>query len=95
MKKEQFTLRMLPIVRISLEKQREKSNYQNTNDYINSILENHITKKQNEENIVEAFTKRLEETEEKLEKSQREIANLMAWNKAILGKILAKLNLEA
>ena len=38
MKKEQYTLRMLPIVKIALEKERQENGVKDLNNHINSII---------------------------------------------------------
>ena len=74
MKKEQFTIRTLPIVRLGLEKNLQKTNHKNLNDYINFILESHLYKLNQEENITESINGNIKELEEKLEKTLRQTA---------------------
>lgn len=91
MKKEQLTIRFLPIVRLGLEKNLEKSNYKNLNDYINFILESHLYKLNQEEQITDAVNEKIRELEEKLSKEIRETTIQLDWNKKLLAKIAGKL----
>ena len=93
MKKEQMTIRLFPILKINLERKKDKSNCANLNDYIVKVLENHIANEQSDEQITVTITKLIDEQGEKSNQNSKEIANLMNWNKTILAKILNKLNI--
>lgn len=91
MKKEQFTIRTLPIVRLALEKSLLKTSHKNLNDYINSVLESHLYKINQEENITNSINEKLAQIDEKNERDIREIQTAINVNKQILAKILKEI----
>lgn len=91
MKKEQLTIRVLPIVRLGLDRNLEKSGFNNLNDYINFILEGHLYKVNQEEKITDAVTERLNQVEEKIAKELRDTTIQLDWNKKLLAKLVAKI----
>lgn len=94
MRKEQFTIRVLPVVRLGLEKNLDKSSHKNLNDYINFIIESHLYKVNQEEKITDAVGEKLRELEEKLAKELIETKTELKWNKTLLAKVLGKLGVE-
>lgn len=87
MKKEQYTLRMLPITKISLEKERQEKGVKDLNVHINSILEDHITKKNKEEN----FKLFLDEKFKEIEEREKQLEEKMTANFNLVNKLLTRI----
>ncbi|MFT0925759.1 hypothetical protein [Enterobacter cloacae] len=94
MKKEQITVRTLPLVRIGLVKLAEKEGYETLNEYIVYVLESHLFKKNQEEKITESVEKRIDEFEEKQNKAINELVIESKYNKALLARIAKTLELD-
>ena len=94
MKKTQMTLRVLPIVAIALEREIEKLGNTNLNSHINLILEKHITKQNQDEKITESLSKKIEDLEEKLEKTLKQTTIELEWNKRLLAKVCSNFNVS-
>lgn len=89
MKKEQYTLRMLPIVKIALEKERQENGVKDLNNHINSILEKHITKTTKEENFKLFMDEKFKELEEKNRQLEEKITNSFNLVNKLLTRIIA------
>jgi len=94
MKKEQITIRTLPLVRIGLVKLAEKEGYKTLNEYIVYVLESHLFKKNQEEKITESVEKKIDELEEKQSKSINELVIESKYHKALLARIAKTLELD-
>lgn len=89
MKKEQYTLRMLPIVKIALEKERQENGVKDLNNHINSILEKHITKTTKEENFKLFMDEKFKELEEKNRQLEEKIVTSFNLVNKLLTRIIA------
>lgn len=89
MKKEQYTLRMLPIVKIALEKERQENGVKDLNNHINSILEAHITKATKEENFKALLEEKIKELEEKNKQFEEKVTNSFNLVNKLLTRIVA------
>lgn len=102
MKKEQFSVRLEPLVKIALEKEKEQFGYESVNYLINSILKKHILKVSEEEKIIESVEKRIDELEEKQNKVISELVIKVInelvieskYNKALLARVAKTLELD-
>lgn len=87
MKKEQFSIRVLPITKYSLDEEVKKNGSISLNDLINSILEDYITKKKNEEKTADLLDKKFEEIQKFLKETNIELD----YNKRLLARICGKI----
>lgn len=87
MKKEQICINVLPITRIALERERQAKGLKSSSEHINSILEDHITKKNKEENSKFFLDEKFKELEER----NRQLEEKMTSNFNLVNKFLARI----
>lgn len=91
MKKEQICINVLPITRIQLEKERQEKGLKSSSEHINSILEDHITRKRKEEDFKALLDEKLKELEERTKQFEEKMtASFILVNK-LLGRIVTSL----